>query len=130
MKRILILSVLLMAVVFTGCGQKAVTVDNKVIGPRDQPSIEKSIILAARSLGWQVQPVDDQTMEATIHSNDATLTVLITYTSNSYVIQHEKSVGLDFNPTDNSIKKQYARWVEDLDDRIQDELERAERNAK
>lgn len=125
MKKLFILAfMLVMAFTFAACGHRAETIDNKITGNKEPEAIEKSITLAARSLGWTVQPLDNQTMEATIKSIDESLTVLITYTPQSYVIQYKDSINLDFDARDNSIKKQYIRWVEDLDERIQQEIRR------
>lgn len=125
MKKILILLVLVLTIgMVAACGHRAETVDNKIKVNQEPQAIERSIMLAARSLGWTVQPVDDTTMTATITSKERSLTVLITYTPQSYIIQYKDSLNLDFDNEDNSIHKQYTRWVEALDDRIQEEMER------
>lgn len=125
MKKILILLALIMTLgAVTACGHRAETVDNKIKVNQEPQAIERSIILAARSLGWTVQPIDDSSITATITSRERSLTVLVTYTPQSYIIQYKDSLNLDFDNEDNSISKQYTRWVEALDDRIQEEMER------
>lgn len=126
MKKIVILPLLILFVfALVACGHKAETIDNKIKGNQEPQAIEKSIILAARSLGWVVQPVDDQTMTATITSPERSLTVMITYTPQSYIIQYQSGNNMEFDIEDNSIHKQYTRWVEALDKRIQEEMDRA-----
>lgn len=130
MKKVFVLVVLCLVFAFTACGHKAETVDNVIKAGKDAASIEHSIILAARSLGWVVKPLDNQTMEATIKSSERALTVLITYTPDSYIIAYKDSLNLDFDPENNSINKQYNRWVEDLSDRIDEEMKRAAKHKK
>lgn len=126
MKKIIFLPMLILLIlIFTACGHKAQTIDNKIKGNQEPQAIEKSITLAARSLGWIVQPIDDQTMTATITSPERSLTVMITYTPQSYIIQYQSGNNMEFDIEDNSIHKQYTRWVEALDERIQEEIDRA-----
>lgn len=125
MKKILILcGALMLTLTLAACGHKAQTVDNKVKGLTDPQSIEQSITLAARSLGWDVKHIDSQTMDATIKSREEQLTVTITYTPQSYIIQYKDSLNLDWDARDNSIDSQYTKWVEALDERIQEEMKR------
>ena len=74
--------------------------------------VEKSIVQAAVSLGWQTKIIEDGKISATLNIRKHQLIVLITYDTESVSVNYVDSENLKYNGE--SIHRQYANWITNL----------------
>ena len=79
--------------------------------------VEKSIIRAGATLGWQMKRVGKGHIVGTLHLRDHVAVVDITFDSKIYNIKYKSSVNLKYDGT--NIHKNYNGWVQNLDRAIQ-----------
>jgi len=127
MKKIISLSVLLLALVFmSGCrtsalynvmgaptGVKASTTDDQMFN-----AIKK----AGLSLGWMVTKVKPGLATAQLNLRDHMALVDIKYTQKEYSIIYKNSINLKYDPTKKTIHSNYNSWVQNLDNAIKVQL--------
>lgn len=137
MKKVLVLLLLAWFAVLAACGTtpKATSVYSNVYGEHTLQSVERSIWAAATDLEWNTRKINSQTMEATLivkrpllaSVSEHLLQVIIYYSKDSYSIEYKDSINMEYWPGDNSIIDKYAFWVDELDQKIQDELINSQR---
>ncbi len=124
-----ILSIFLLGmslVLFTGCGKGTAVYNIKEapITTQDKnytlSDVEKSIIKAGISLGWQMQKTKSGHIVGTLNVRKHMAKVDVTYNRQSYDIQYKNSYNLKHDGT--NIHRKYNQWIRNLNQRIQSEL--------
>ena len=122
----LVLALLVASLLFTGC--RTATVHN-VHAPVSTASakvtmaqVEKAIVIAGGSLGWQMNKVKDGLIKGTIHLRNHSATVDITYNTKDYSINYASSNNLKYDSAKNTIHSNYNGWVQNLDNAIRVQL--------
>lgn len=82
--------------------------------------IAKAIQRAGISLGWRMDPKNSGHIVATLDERDYMAKVDINYSRQGYSIAYKDSRNLDHSG--NKIHKHYNRWIQNLDQTIQEEL--------
>jgi hypothetical protein len=82
--------------------------------------IEKAILRAGASLGWQIQLVDTGHMLGTLYIRSHMAQVDITYNPRNYSIRYKNSSNLDYDGS--NIHRNYNGWIQNLDNAIKREL--------
>ncbi len=86
-------------------------------------NIEKAMLRAGGTLGWQMTPKGRGNMEAVINvRNKHHASVGITYDLKTYNISYLSSVNLNYSEADKTIHPNYNSWVQNLDKAIQAQL--------
>jgi len=83
-------------------------------------NISKAIQRAGVSLGWRMDPKSPGHIVATLDERDYMAQVDINYSRQGYSIEYKDSRKLDHSG--NKIHKHYNRWIQNLDQTIQEEL--------
>ena len=119
MRKALYVGLLIMVVTLVGC-KKTMLVHDYI----DQPvpsyaqetsttnSLEKSIVSAAMSLGWQVQVVNQGHIIAILKIRTHRLAVDISHDDKSYSIKYKDSTNLLYDGE--NIHRQYDNWIKNL----------------
>jgi hypothetical protein len=95
----------------------APVVANKAVSMDD---VQKAIIRAGASLGWQMKPVEPGLIVGTLTLRTHMAMVNVKYDTKTYSITYKDSSNLDY--TGDSIHKNYNGWVTNLDRGIQSQL--------
>jgi hypothetical protein len=95
----------------------APVVANKAVSMDD---VQKAIIRAGASLGWQMKPVKPGLIVGTLTLRTHMAMVNVKYDAKTYSITYKDSSNLDY--TGDSIHKNYNGWVTNLDRGIQSQL--------
>ncbi len=82
--------------------------------------IEKAIMRAGASLGWQIQLIDTGHMLGTLYIRSHMAQVDITYSPRTYSIRYKNSSNLDYDGS--KIHSNYNGWIQNLDHAIKREL--------
>lgn len=82
--------------------------------------VKAAIVDAGSKLGWIMQPVNESTIEGTLHARSHTTVVVITYDVASYIITYKDSINLNYK--NGKIHPQYRNWVMNLQKHIDIEL--------
>ena len=127
MKKIsLVVALMVVGLIFAGCRTSAVhNVQAPVITTSAKVTmdqVEKAIILAGGSLGWQMHKVKDGLVKGTIHLRNHNATVDIHYNTKDYSINYAGSSNLKYNSANNTIHSNYNGWVQNLDNAIRTQL--------
>lgn len=133
MKKVMVLLLLALFALLAGCHTQAPTATglyNDVYGGHSLLSVERSILAALYDLEWSAKKVNNQAIEATLFIQkpllstykEQLLTVLIKYSNTDYSIQYLSSVNMEYDIEDNTINALYDYWVDELNQRIQDQL--------
>ena len=77
-----------------------------------ESSVEKSIVRAAVSLGWQAEVKSDNEIIATLNIRTHQLVVVITHDDKSFSVKYKDSTNLKYNGK--KIHRQYINWVTNL----------------
>jgi hypothetical protein len=88
--------------------------------PAEQAGVKRAILIAGSKLHWQMQPVDDGHIVATLMVRKHIAKVDITYTSENYSITYKDSTNLMYDGK--KIHSQYNNWVDVLHRQIRVEL--------
>ncbi|MDR9435512.1 MAG: hypothetical protein RI563_01440 [Thiohalophilus sp.] len=120
----MMMGLLLAITALAGCRSNPVmNVDDAAISLQKQPSIEqveKAIIRAGSSLGWNIKKVEPGKMEGRLMIRSHVAVVDITYDTRSYSIHYKDSTNLNYDGT--NIHSNYNGWVQNLDRNIQQQL--------
>lgn len=119
MKKLYILFIAAMTLVLAGCNTTIPVRDymNQSIPhygntPKTMSNVEKSIVKAAVSLGWQAHVIEQGKVEATLFIRSHKLVVEIIHDDKNYSIAYKDSVNLKYDGQ--KIHRQYANWVNNL----------------
>lgn len=116
-----IIAVCASAIIFAGCGRNPVmNIEGSPIavssGKTTMDKVKGAIISAGTRLGWQMKPVADGHMVATLFLRGHMAQVDIKYTTESYSITYKDSSNLKYDGT--NIHKNYNGWIQNLDRNI------------
>ena len=78
-------------------------------------NIEKAIIRAGMTLGWQMNPKGPGLVEGILNLRKHQAIVDITYDSKTFNITYKNSVNLDYRENDKTIHSNYNGWIENLE---------------
>jgi len=96
----------------------APVVSNRPVSPED---VEKAIIRAGATLGWQMKSVQPGLIQGTLNLRSHQAVVDIPFTIKNYSILYKDSVNLDYNGKE--IHNNYNGWVQNLDKAIRAQLQ-------
>ncbi len=120
----MMMGLLVAVAALTGCRSNPVmNVDDAAISLQNKPSmeqVEKAIIRAGASLGWNIKKIAPGKMEGRLLIRSHVAVVDITYNTKSYSIQYKDSTNLDYDGT--NIHSNYNGWVQNLNRNIQQQL--------
>jgi len=85
-------------------------------------TVEKAIVQASARLGWVVRKIKDGEIEASIRLRTHSAVVTVLYDTKEYSILYKNSDNLNYNPSNNTIHKNYNGWIQNLDNGIRAEL--------
>ena len=126
----MLMAILFAALLAAGCAPLPVlTVDHQQVmrvdgKPLTMDDMERVVRVAAYEEDWDLQPESPGYVVATKRSdNDWKLTVEIVYTANDFSIRYKDSTGLQYDPMRGTIAKHGRGVMEDLRDRIKDEVQ-------
>ncbi|MDR0454687.1 MAG: hypothetical protein LBH05_07755 [Deferribacteraceae bacterium] len=74
-------------------------------------SIEQAILNASSAIGWQAIKESEGNIKAVLRNRNHMVAVNIKYTESGYSIAYADSVNLRYNPKQNSIHRNYNKWV-------------------
>ena len=126
--RTLIIAALLSGAVFViGCKSNSpvMNVPNTQFSANSKPDlarVKKAIVLGGTRSGWQMQPVADGHILATILNSGHIAKVDIRYSTDSYSITYKDSSKFIYDGT--TISPTYNHWVDKLHSHIRKELSR------
>lgn len=83
-------------------------------------NVRKAIMLAGIKSGWQMQPIKDGHMLATLHTTGQVARIDIKYNTETYNILYKDSDNLQYDGS--TIDARYNYWVEQLHRNIRSEL--------
>jgi hypothetical protein len=78
-------------------------------------NIEKAIMRAGLTLGWQMAPKGPGRVEGVLNLRRHQAIVDITFDTKSYNITYRDSTNLDYRATDKTIHSNYNGWIQNLD---------------
>jgi hypothetical protein len=116
-----------LAIVLTACGNLPVqNVDNAPIttsNPNyDLSDVTKAITRAGVQLGWEIKEQTPGHIVATLHLRKHVARVDITYTLDEFSINYKDSSNLRYDPSNNTIHKNYNGWIKNLNEAIDTQL--------
>lgn len=118
-----LLVLLFITFTFNGCGvAKVYNVDGVISSKKELSSIEKNIINAGNSLGWEMKAHPDGYIIGIIVLRSHSATVKITYDDKSYKINYISSVNLGYDENNHTIKSNYNGWISNLENTINNYL--------
>ncbi|NQZ09647.1 MAG: hypothetical protein HRT35_21055 [Algicola sp.] len=120
MRIVTIISVLMFALVLAGCSaQRLYSVNHASISPSQTLSqIEPSIVAALSYKNWQIRSQQPGEIVARIDVRQHSATVSIRYDQKSFSIKYVKSEQLEYRAKQNSIHRNYNKWVKLLEKEI------------
>ena len=101
-----------------GAGTPIYNVQSSPIPPNPaatMENIEKAIMRAGMTLGWQVASKGPCNIEATLNIRRHQAVVDITYDTKSFDIHYKDSVNLDYRDSDKTIHSNYNGWIQNLE---------------
>ncbi len=113
--------------VLTGCS-RAVSVYNvdqtkvEIKKGKSSEDVYQAIKKAGAGLGWIVTKKKEGTAEGRLMLRKHLAVVEIPYSTKSYSINYKNSNELNYNPSNNTIHKNYNSWIQNLDNAIQIQL--------
>lgn len=115
------------ALTITGCKTNPIyNVENAPVIVADDSAtmsdIENAIVSAGNRLGWQMKPEKPGLITGRLKSREHLAVVEVSYTKNSYNIRYKDSENLSHEG--DNIHKRYNKWVQNLEARINRELNR------
>ena len=81
-------------------------------------NIEKAVIRAGLTLGWQVTPIEPGKAEAVLNIRRHRAVVDITYNTKSFNIHYKDSINLDYDAQEKTIHSNYNGWIRNLEKAI------------
>ncbi|VAW49510.1 hypothetical protein MNBD_GAMMA03-1924 [hydrothermal vent metagenome] len=126
-KSLLMVVMAFLALTLVGCGvgQQVVNVESEIVpnNVQSKADVKKAISKAGASLGWRIREVDANTLKATIRiRNKFPVEVTIPYSKSEYSILYRSSQNLKYNAEENTIHRNYNRWINNLNNRIQNQF--------
>ncbi len=116
----------LILLLLAGCGGTAIyNIDNSntIDSKNSMKQIETAIKKGALRKNWSVKKVKEGLLTATINVRGKHIAVVsIPYTTKGYKIDYKDSQGLKYDPSSNTIHKNYNKWVTNLERNINYEL--------
>lgn len=91
-----------------------------VDGKASQEEVAKAIIRAGQSLGWQIKKASPGKMNGTLMVREHMANIEIAYNAKQYSITYKDSKNLNYDGT--NIHSNYNGWIQNLNNRIQFEL--------
>lgn len=110
------------AIIFAGCGRTnpVMNIEGSPIavssGKTNMDKVKGAIMSAGTRLGWQMKPVANGHMVATLFQRGHMAQVDIKYTTESYSITYKDSSNLHYDGA--NIHRNYNNWVNNLDRNI------------
>ena len=104
-----------------GAGTPIVNIQDAAIPPQPEATlenIEKAIIRAGRTLGWQITPMGPGRAEGVLVLRTHRAVVDITYDTKSFSINYKDSVNLSYDASDKTIHSNYNGWIRNLEKAI------------
>ena len=85
--------------------------------------VKKAILKAGLSKGWSITPVDDNKLLGTlVVRNKHTIKVSIPYSTSGYSLMYADSDNMLYDAENNTIHRNYNRWVRNLESAINMQL--------
>jgi hypothetical protein len=117
----------ILAILLIGCSPIPVqNVENAPINASstnyDLSDVTNAIKRAGIGLGWQMKEQTPGHIIGTLHLRNHTAIVDITYTLDDYSINYKDSTNLKYNPSNNTIHKNYNGWIQNLTNAIDVQL--------
>lgn len=109
-----------------GCGTLPVyNVNNTPVLSMDEKpvtmkEVKNAILRSGIELGWEMRPISEGKIHATLRLRKHTAESNITYDTKSYSISYLDSSGLKYS--DGKIHKNYNGWIQNLDKRIRGKI--------
>jgi len=115
---------LILALATTGCGTtKIVNVPAQNVAKQmSQKEMHDAIYRAGISRGWSMADASANVLHATYAKRGFTVTIAVKYSPSSYSINYVSSQGLKYNPTTQTIHKNYNSWIVNLKKQINMEV--------
>ena len=115
---------IVLALATTGCGTtKIVNVPaQNVVKQMSQQEIHNAIYRAGVSRGWTMSDASGSVLHATYAKRGFTVTAAITYSPSAYSINYVSSQGLKYDPSTQTIHKNYNSWIANLKKQINMEI--------
>lgn len=88
----------------------------------DLSDVAKAIQRAGAGLGWQMKEETPGHIVGTLYLRSHVAVVDITYTLDEYSINYKDSQNLKYDPTNNTIHKNYNGWIQNLTRAIDSQL--------
>jgi len=105
--------------VFTGCRTAPIyNVSHKAVVPTSYSKMQRAILLAGNSLGWQMSRVRKGLIRGKLVLRSHVAIVNIYYSGSSYSIKYVKSVNLKYDPQKGTIHNNYNGWIQNLEKAI------------
>jgi hypothetical protein len=104
-----------------GAGTPIVNIQSAAIPPNPSATlgnIEKAIVRAGLTLGWQITPMGPGKAEGVLVLRRHRAVVEITYDTTSFSINYKDSVNLDYDAQDKTIHSNYNGWIRNLEKAI------------
>lgn len=107
-------------------GAQVQNVDNAPINVSntnyDLSDVTKAIQRAGAGLGWQMKEEAPGHIVGTLYLRSHVAVVDITYTLDEYSVNYKDSQNLKYDPTNNTIHKNYNGWIQNLTRAIDSQL--------
>ena len=108
-----------LAILLIACaGHPIHNVDNAPINVSnanyDLSDVTKAIQRAGAGLGWQMKEETPGHIVGTLYLRSHVAVVDVTYTLDEYSISYRESQNLNYDPTNNTIHKNYNGWIQNL----------------
>jgi hypothetical protein len=104
-----------------GPGTPIVNIQSAAIPPQPAATlenIEKAIMRAGLTLGWQITPMGPGRAEGVLVLRRHRAVVDITYDTRSFSIAYRDSVNLDYDAQEKTIHSNYNGWIRNLEKAI------------
>ena len=104
-----------------GPGTPVVNIQSAAIPPHPAATmgnIEKAIVRAGLTLGWQITPMGPGKAEGVLVLRRHRAVVDITYDTTSFSIHYKDSVNLDYDAQEKTIHSNYNGWIRNLEKAI------------
>ena len=124
--KVIIPSALAFLLIACGGGHQIQNVDNAPVNVSnsdyDLTDVTKAIQRAGSGLGWQMKEETPGHIVGTLHIRTHMARVDITYTLDEFSISYRDSSNLKYDPTNNTIHRNYNGWVQNLNNAINAQL--------
>jgi len=126
MKRLLKLSILLLATAFMMSACKSTPLYNvhkhRLDNPQSSKRVYAAIKKAGRHLGWKITRIKPGVARGKLYLRKHVAVVNIYYNSRSFSIRYVNSTNLKYNAQNKTIHKNYNGWIHNLEREIDSRL--------